>query len=108
LARSFSGVASLRIITVTATSALPRQTYACIPPPTARVILVWEVPVMKGLTRLAIIVLTVVLVTGCATWPASPVYSQDELKARCERTGGWWRPNILDGYCEYELARQMP
>jgi len=64
---------------------------------------------MKGLTtRLAIIVLTVVLVTGCATWPASPVYSQDELKARCERTGGWWRPNILDGYCEYELARQMP
>jgi hypothetical protein len=32
--------------------------------------LVWEVPVMKGLTRLAIIVLTVVLVTGCATWPA--------------------------------------
>jgi len=88
LARSFSGVASLRIITVTATSALPHQTYACIPPPTARVILVWEVPVMKGLTRLAIIVLTVVLVTGCATWPASPVYSQDELKARCERTGG--------------------
>ncbi len=48
-----------------------------------------------------------VLVTGCATWPASPVYSQDELKARCE-TGGWWRPNILDGYREYELARQMP
>ena len=80
----------------------------CIPPPTARVIVVWEVAAMKGLMRLVIIVLTVMLVTGCATWPASPVYSQDELKARCERTGGWWRPNILDGYCEYELARQMP
>jgi hypothetical protein len=25
-----------------------------------------------------------------------------------QRTGGWWRPNILDRYCEYELARQMP
>jgi hypothetical protein len=54
------------------------------------------------------IVLIAIALTGCATWPAPPVYSQDELKARCERTGGWWRPNILDGYCEYELARQMP
>ena len=51
---------------------------------------------MKGLMRLMIFVLT--------AWPASPVYSQDGLKARCER----WHPNILDGYCEYELAGQMP
>jgi len=55
---------------------------------------------MKGLMRLMIFVLT--------AWPASPVYSQDELRARCERTGGWWHPNILDGYYEYELAGQMP
>jgi hypothetical protein len=54
------------------------------------------------------IVLTAMALTGCATWPAQPVYSQDELRARCERTGGWWRPSILDGYCEYELASQMP
>jgi hypothetical protein len=61
-----------------------------------------------GRAMLLGVVLTAMAFAGCATWPAPPVYSQDELKARCERTGGWWRPNILDGYCEYELARQMP
>jgi len=54
------------------------------------------------------IVLSVILLTGCADWSTAPVYTQAELKARCERTGGWWRPNILDGYCEYQLAGQMP
>lgn len=54
------------------------------------------------------IVLTAMTVTGCATWPAPPVVSQDELKARCERTDGWWRPNILDEYCEHGLVREMP
>lgn len=34
---------------------------------------------------------------GCAT---APTYTKEELKAMCERQGGWWRPNILDGYCE--------
>ena len=38
--------------------------------------------------------------TGCATAPIPPTYTQDELKFACERHGGWWRPNILDGYCE--------
>ena len=53
------------------------------------------------------IVLAVTLLSGCAGWATTPVYTQAELKARCERTGGWWRQNILDGYCEYQLA-QMP
>ncbi len=47
------------------------------------------------------------VLTGCATGPVPLVYRKEELKARCERTGGW-RPNILDGYCEDELAGQMP
>jgi len=37
---------------------------------------------------------------GCATAPIPPAYTKEELKAMCERQGGWWRPNILDGYCE--------
>jgi hypothetical protein len=50
------------------------------------------------------VVLGLVLVAttagGCATAPIPPAYTKDELKAICERQGGWWRPNILDGYCE--------
>jgi hypothetical protein len=44
---------------------------------------------MKGLMRLTMFVLT--------AWPASPVYSQDELKARCERTrDGGARTSLTD------------
>jgi len=54
------------------------------------------------------ILLGALVLSGCAAnWTTEPVYTKDDLKARCERTGGWWRPNILDGHCEYELA-QMP
>jgi hypothetical protein len=28
------------------------------------------------------------VLTGCATGPVPPVYRKEELKARCERTGG--------------------
>ncbi len=41
---------------------------------------------------------------GCATGvaPVSPAYTQDELKAACDRQRGWWRPDELrGGYCDF-------
>jgi hypothetical protein len=41
---------------------------------------------------------------ACATTtPLPPTYTQTELKAMCERRGGWWHPNdLVGGYCEYD------
>jgi hypothetical protein len=40
---------------------------------------------------------------GCGTGaPVPPTYTQDELKAACDRHRGWWRPDdLLGGYCEF-------
>ena len=39
---------------------------------------------------------------GCATGaPVPPTYTQDELKAICERNGGsWYRDDLMGGFCE--------
>ena len=42
--------------------------------------------------------------TGCASMPQGPTYTEAELKAMCERRGGWWRGNLIPGYCEYQTA----
>jgi len=47
------------------------------------------------------LIVVIALTTGCTTAPIPPTYSKEELRARCVRTNGWWRPNLLDGYCEY-------
>ncbi len=44
------------------------------------------------------------LVTGCASMPQGPTYTEAELTAICERRGGWWRGNLIPGYCEYQTA----
>jgi hypothetical protein len=46
------------------------------------------------------------LLAGCASWPwpQEPTYTDAELKAICERQGGWWRGNLIPGYCEYQSA----
>jgi hypothetical protein len=42
---------------------------------------------------------------GCSGAPIGPTYSQDELKADCERHRGMWHPdNLMGGYCEYRAA----
>ncbi|HKW93765.1 MAG TPA: hypothetical protein VJX92_17875 [Methylomirabilota bacterium] len=46
--------------------------------------------------------------TGCASLPQGPTYTDDELKAICERHGGWWRGNLIAGFCEFQLASQAP
>src|SRR5262245_1138962 len=39
---------------------------------------------------------------GCVGAAVPPTYTQDELRAICERQRGWWHPDTLvGGYCEY-------
>ncbi|HSE05343.1 MAG TPA: hypothetical protein VLK35_14440 [Methylomirabilota bacterium] len=45
-----------------------------------------------------------VLLAGCAGLPQGPTYTDVELKAICERQGGWWRGELIKGYCEYQTA----
>ena len=42
------------------------------------------------------------LFSACSTVP--PTYTDAELKAQCERRGGWWRGNLIPGYCEFQGA----
>ena len=45
-------------------------------------------------------------VAGCGRLSWSPPLpgggTPDELRAYCERTGGWWRGDLIAGYCEYQ------
>ena len=42
---------------------------------------------------------------GCTTTPLGPTYTQEELKAICERQRGWWHPNgLMGGFCEFRAA----
>ena len=48
--------------------------------------------------------------TACATGPPiPPAYTQEELAARCSRTGGWWHgvepDSLFSGFCEYSAPR---
>ena len=44
------------------------------------------------------------LLAGCAGLPQGPTYTDAELKAICERRGGWWRGELIAGYCEFQTA----
>jgi hypothetical protein len=44
------------------------------------------------------------LFSGCASMPQGPTYTEAELQAKCERRGGWWRGNLIPGFCEYQSA----
>ena len=46
------------------------------------------------------LVVVAIGVGGCTGLPTASTYPRDERKAICERGGGRWQPNILDGYCE--------
>jgi hypothetical protein len=42
---------------------------------------------------------------ACSTVPIPPTYTQAELKAICERRGGWWHDDdLMGGFCEYQSA----
>jgi len=64
------------------------------------------VPEMRNLltTVLAVLLGTLAL-TACSGVPVPPAYTQEELAARCARTGGWWKDSrsysLVSGHCEY-------
>jgi hypothetical protein len=50
----------------------------------------------------ASVLAAVVMLGGCNGIPLPMTYTQDELKAMCERQGGWWhKDELMGGYCEY-------
>jgi hypothetical protein len=58
-------------------------------------------------TRAAALLLigAVTVQAGCSGAPIAPTYSQEELKAECERHRGVWHPDDLKGgFCEYRAA----
>jgi len=44
------------------------------------------------------------LFAACSSLPQGPTYTEEELRAACERHGGWWRGSLIPGYCEYQSA----
>jgi hypothetical protein len=45
---------------------------------------------------------TVALIACTPAAPIPPTYTQDDLKARCDRQRGWWRPDeLMGGYCDF-------
>ena len=53
--------------------------------------------------EVALVAVGLTILTGCGSVRIPPTYTQDELKAVCERHGGWWRPDdLMGGFCEYQ------
>ena len=53
--------------------------------------------------RVALVAVALIVLTGCGSVRIPPTYTQDEIKAICERHGGWWRPDdLMGGFCEYQ------
>ena len=44
----------------------------------------------------------VLLLLGCGGARIEPTYTEEELKAICERRGGWWHEGVREGFCEYQ------
>jgi hypothetical protein len=48
------------------------------------------------------------LFSGCSSMTQGPTYTDAELRASCERRGGWWRGDLIAGYCEFQSASLAP
>jgi hypothetical protein len=48
------------------------------------------------------------LVSACSSMPQGPTYTDAELRAMCERRGGWWRGELIAGFCEFQSASFAP
>jgi hypothetical protein len=50
----------------------------------------------------ALVLIAVTTLAGCGGGPVSPTYTQEDLKAECDRRRGYWRPGDLrGGYCDF-------
>jgi hypothetical protein len=57
-------------------------------------------------SRAALVVVALTLLAGCSSVPIPPTYTQDELKAICERNGGHWQPDELTGgFCRMNSGK---
>jgi hypothetical protein len=54
--------------------------------------------------RATCLVLLAALLAGCTMTLIPRSSTSEELAWTCTRTGGWWRPEIVGGYCEYETT----
>ena len=59
---------------------------------------------MKRAPMLLAAVCLASVLAACSTTPIPPTYTAEELAWKCTRTGGWWRPEIVGGYCEYQSS----
>jgi hypothetical protein len=62
---------------------------------------------IRPLVRCSVVVIGLAAIcptlAGCRSVPIPPTYTEGELRAICERRGGWWHENRLtEGYCEYQ------
>ena len=57
-----------------------------------------------GWRALTLALLAAGLLSACSATAIPPTYTDAELQAICERQGGWWRGNLIPGYCEYQSA----
>jgi hypothetical protein len=54
-------------------------------------------------SRAVLLGLSVTILAGCNSVSIPPTYTQDELKAICERRNhDWWHPDdLIGGYCDF-------
>ena len=62
----------------------------------------------KILLGALLVAVTCSLFTACSTMSQGPTYTDAELRAICERRGGWWRGDLIAGYCEFQSASLAP
>ena len=48
------------------------------------------------------------LFSACSSMPQGPTYTDAELRVICERRGGWWRGELIAGFCEFQSASFAP
>jgi hypothetical protein len=54
-----------------------------------------------GRSRVALLAAAALAVLpACASVAPGPTYTEAELQVKCQREGGWWRGNLIPGYCE--------
>jgi hypothetical protein len=61
----------------------------------------------RSLLRRALVAVLAGTLCGCASLASQTYYPEGWTREQqaaweCTRTGGWWRPNIAEGYCEYQ------
>jgi len=74
-------------------------------PGKAPIIMLWR-SILKTSLRTGMLGIAL---AGCSAAPIRPTYTQDELKAICERRGGRWHDgDPLRSFCEYKGSANAP